>query len=181
MVYHSLGFYPRFFSDVCGAHLSLLSVFCILLSPLIVFVQCLPGLWILHSWLVFGFCWRLLFKSNMNHESVNGRYMSCLFHEKIMECNLFPYWNMINIQVRLLKNKHISTILWRGSCWCCNSFWWFCTSWRSFFFYRHVYLSTGTPSAGKILWVILMPWMYPSKYLPSLSYVKVNGNTLLNI
>jgi hypothetical protein len=23
--------------------------------------------------------------------------------------------------------------------------------------------------------------MYPSKYLPSLSYVKVNGNTLLNI
>ena len=121
MVYHSLGFYPRFFSDVCGAHLSLLSVFCILLSPLIVFVQCLPGLGILHSWLVFGFCWRLLFKSNMNHESVNGQYMSCLFHEKIMECNLFPYWNMINIQVRLLKNKHISTILWRGSCWCLYS------------------------------------------------------------
>ena len=37
----------------------------------------------------------------------------------------------------------------------CNSFRWFCTSWRSFFFYRHVYLSTGTPPARKVLWVTM--------------------------
>ena len=46
----------------------------------------------------------------------------------------------------------------------CNSFWWFCTSWRSFFFYRHVYLSTGTPPERKVLWVTMKSTIVPGYF-----------------